>query len=41
MKINYDDPKTNTSIRTVNLTEMNIKRLINQKANLPADCVCS
>jgi integrase len=39
MKINYDDPKTNTSIRTVNLTEMNIKRLINQKANLPADCV--
>ena len=39
MKINYDDPKTAKSVRTIQLTEMSRKRLIKHKEKLPADCV--
>jgi len=38
MKINYDDPKTAKSVRTIQLTEISRKRLIKHKDKLPADC---
>jgi integrase len=39
MKINYDDPKTDRSVRTIDLSERSTERLKRHKAKLPADCI--
>lgn len=39
MKINYDDPKTERSVRTIDLSVRSTERLKRHKAKLPADCI--
>ena len=39
MKINYDDPKTDRSVRTIDLSERSTERLKRHKDKLPADCI--
>jgi len=38
MKINYDDPKTDESVRKISISQITVKRLREHKEKLPADC---
>jgi integrase len=38
MKINYDDPKTDESVRKISISQITVKRLREHKKKLPADC---